>query len=170
MPRPMQEQATPRNPAGSETEARLVTIDTDVLKLIVDTHGGDLVRAELKDYPQTQTEGAPPFVMLNRSRERFYVAQSGLIGADGTDRSGQRPVLAAERRNYALGEAEALTVPLRLETEGVTITKEFVVRKGDYLVEVRYRVENRRDRPGWGACSVKFSAIASIPLRAAALA
>ena len=136
--------------AESETEARLVTIDTDVLKLIVDTHGGDLVRAELKDYPQTQTEGALPFVMLNRSRERFYVAQSGLIGADGTDRSGQRPVLVADRPNYVLGEAEVLVVPLHLESAGVTITKEFVVRKGDYLVEVRYRVENRRERPWVG--------------------
>ncbi|MCC6295886.1 MAG: membrane protein insertase YidC, partial [Pseudomonadales bacterium] len=83
-------------------------------------------------------------------RERFYVAQSGLIGADGTDRSGQRPVLVADRPNYVLGEAEVLVVPLHLESAGVTITKEFVVRKGDYLVEVRYRVENRRERPWVG--------------------
>lgn len=138
--------------AGAEAhpEGRLVTIQTDVLRLVIDTRGGDLVRAELLGYPQTQTAGSPPFVMLNRSRDRFYVAQSGLIGADGTDRSGERPVFVAARQNYALGEAEELSVPLRLEGEGVTVTKEFVVRKGDYLVDVRYRVENRKSSPWTG--------------------
>lgn len=141
---------SPEKTAAEEGGGRLVTVQTDVLRLVIDTQGGDLVRTELMTYPQTQREGSPPFVILNRSRDRFYVAQSGLIGADGTDRSGQRPAFVADRQSYVLGQAEELVVPLHLSSDGVTITKEFVVRKGDYLVEVRYRVENQRDGPWIG--------------------
>ena len=128
----------------------LVTIETDVLRLVVDTRGGDLVQTELPGYPQTLEEGAHPFVMFNRSGDRYYIAQSGLIGVNGTDSSGVRPTFVSDRQSYTLGEEAELVVPLSLESEGVRITKEFVVRSGDYLVEVRYRIENRRDSPWVG--------------------
>lgn len=128
----------------------LVTAETDVLRLVIDTQGGDVVRAELLHYPVTQAQGSPAFVMLNRTREHTYVAQSGLIGTSGTDRTGDRPVFTVDRNKFVLGDANELRIPLHLQQGEVGITKEFVLRRGDYLVDLRYRVENRGALPWEG--------------------
>lgn len=136
--------------SGQSTDSRLVTVETDVLRLVIDTQGGDLVRAELLHYPLSQEKDSPAFVMLNRTREHVYVAQSGLIGANGTDRDGERPIFTVERQKFVLGAADELRIPLHLQQGEIAITKEFVVRRGDYLVDLRYRVENRGASPWVG--------------------
>ena len=137
----------PDAPAG---EGRLITVETDVLRLVIDARGGDIVRAELLGYPAFQAPGAAPFLMLDRTREQVYVAQSGLIGARATDRAGVRPIFHAKRQAYRLGEGEELRVPLELQQDDISITKEFVLRRGDYLVEVRYQVQNHGEEPWAG--------------------
>ena len=141
--RQIEEAATPGN-------VRLVTVETDVLRVVIDTQGGDLVRAELLQYPLSQDEHADPFPMLNRTRDRIYVAQSGLIGPDATDRGGARPQFHAERDSYTLEAGGELRVPLRLLHGDVEITKEFVFRRGDYLIGIRYRLQNQGDQPWVG--------------------
>ena len=129
---------------------RLVTVETDVLRLVIDTHGGDLVRTELLRYPLSQEEDSPPFVMLDRTRQHTYIAQSGLIGPNGTDGGGGRPKFQVGRQHYELGDQEQLRIPLMLQQGDTVITKEFVVNRGDYLIEVRYRVDNQGQEPWIG--------------------
>lgn len=137
-------------PATGEGKARLVTVETDVLRVVIDTKGGDLVRAELLQYPLAQDEQADPFPMLNRTRDRIYVAQSGLIGPGATDRGGERPQFRADRDSYSLQTGDELRVPLRLQHGDIEIIKEFVFRPGDYLIGVRYRLQNQGDQPWVG--------------------
>ena len=69
----------------NEKSERVVTVSTDVLTVHIDTHGGDIVRVELPKHLADIDDKDTPFILLNRTATTTYIAQSGLIGANGTD-------------------------------------------------------------------------------------
>lgn len=139
----------PLEPA-SPGDSRLVQVSTDVLDVTIDTYGGDIVRVALPEHLQSG-ESTDPFVLLNRTRSHTYVAQSGLVGKDGTDTNEGRPRFSVEKGSFRLAEGrDELTVALTLRQDDALIVKEFVFRRGDYLLDVRYRVENTGPEP-WQA-------------------
>ena len=123
--------------------ARLVTVTSDVLEVTIDTLGGDIVRVALPQHLISQEPGADSFVMLNRTQSQTYIAQSGLIGRNGTDTAAGRPRFSVAKAHYELldGDAE-IVVDLHLEQDGATLTKRFIFKRDDYLVDVVYLVEN----------------------------
>lgn len=135
----------------AESSQRLISVRTDVLDLLIDTVGGDILRVALPQHLESLEEGADPFVLLNQTNSTTYVAQSGLIGPQGTDSGQDRPVFRASSSEFVLAEGQdELVVDLVLQQDGVGITKRFVFRRGDYLVDVDYQVENRTAEP-WQA-------------------
>ena len=122
----------------------LISAETDVLELIIDLEGGDIVQSALPAYPALIDNPDQPFLLLENGERRSYIAQSGLVGKDGID-SGSRARFTAAKTNYELDQGrDELQVDLFFETdEGVTITKRFTLRRGDYLVDVEYRVDNQ---------------------------
>jgi len=131
--------------------ARLVTVSTDVLEVVIDTYGGDIVRVALPEHRVAVENSAEPIVMLNRTATRTYIAQSGLIGQNGTDTGGSRPLFSVARDSYTLAaDADSLTVSLHLQQGAVLIEKQFVFRRGDYLLDVVYQVKNQGATP-WQA-------------------
>ena len=144
----------PRQTLESEAESnagRLVHIQTDVLDLTIDTLGGDIVRAALRKHLSEQGATGKPFVILNRTRSRVYVAQSGLIGPNGTDQKAKRPVFRTSHSEYALEDGQnQLVVTLELDQPGAKISKHYVFKPGEYLVGVQYEVENLSNSP-WQA-------------------
>jgi YidC/Oxa1 family membrane protein insertase len=141
-----QQDATAVAPAASTNDSRIVNIETDVLQLAIDLRGGDIVEAALPGYPVTLDSPDEPFLLLENNEQRAYVAQSGLIGADGIDSDG-RALYQAEQRHYVLApDAEQLQVDLTWRDDsGVTVTKRFTLRRGDYLVDVDFLVSNQSD-------------------------
>lgn len=138
-------------PEADTTAGRLIQVQTDVLDLTIDTLGGDIVRAALRKHLSEQSETGRPFVILNRTRSNTYVAQSGLIGPNGTDSKGQRPVFRAGRTAYTLEEGQdRLVVTLELDQPGTKILKHYIFNPGEYLIGVQYEVQNRSDSP-WQA-------------------
>lgn len=136
---------------GPAISARLVRVKTDVLDIQIDTHGGDIVQAGLVKHLTSLEPDAKPFILLNRTASHTYVAQSGLIGKNGTDTSAGRPLFTATSSQFELlaGEDE-LTVELLLQQNGVVIRKLFVFRRGDYLVDVVYQINNQSNE-SWSA-------------------
>jgi YidC/Oxa1 family membrane protein insertase len=57
-------------------------VTTDVLKLTLDTEGGSLVRAELLKFADT-VDKTHNFVLLDDSKDRIYLAQSGVVAGAG---------------------------------------------------------------------------------------
>lgn len=125
----------------AETERELITVETDVLRLKIDS-GGAIVFAELLNYPVSLEEGANPVVLLDQSTSLFHVIQSGLIGMDAPSHEHQ---FSAPRKAYSLGENESvLKVPLSWVSEqGVVVSKVFELERGAYRIRVRHQVENR---------------------------
>ena len=137
-------------PAGAQlntlttlNSTRLVTVTTPSLKMWIDLKGGDVVRVLLPKFPVEIDRPDVPFVLLDQSVQRTYIAQSGLIGADGTDSNGQRPLFSADRTDYQIYQGE-IEVVLRADVAGNPVEKIFRFRADDYLVDVEYRVRNNK--------------------------
>ena len=123
---------------------RLVVVTTDVFEVTIDTLGGDIVEVRLLEHLTAMPEdGGEPFTLLNRSRDSQYVAQSGLIGQNGTDTAEGRPQFAIAQSSYSMGETdETLYVDLTLDQNGVKIVKRFEFVSGDYSIGVHYLINN----------------------------
>ncbi|WP_339644354.1 membrane protein insertase YidC [uncultured Porticoccus sp.] len=137
--------STPVESTESETTTdRLLSVSTDVLNVLIDTRGGDIVRVSLPEHLTELEKDSPPFVLLNQTASTTYIAQSGLIGVDGTDNTEGRPLFKAAKNDYQLaGDADELHVDMVFQQNDVTITKRFSFTRGDHLIEVSYLVDNR---------------------------
>ena len=72
------------NAVGSET---LIEVHTDVMNLLINTKGGDIVELTLNKH-QTKLDAVDdPYQLLYRNKklQRTYVSSSGLLGANGID-------------------------------------------------------------------------------------
>ncbi|MGL4602330.1 MAG: membrane protein insertase YidC [Plesiomonas sp.] len=130
----------------SSTQGRLITVQSNVLSLTIDTLGGDVVKAELLKYPES-LNSTQPLVLLNNSAKHIYVAQSGLIGTDGIDTTAGRAQYQIEGDSFTLGQNQSeLRVPLTLVKNGVTYTKTFVLKPNSYAIDVNYGINNQSDK------------------------
>src|SRR5690606_9227674 len=128
----------------SPASGRLVTVRSDVLEVTIDTYGGDIVRTALLAHRESLDPRSDPFVILNRSANHTYIAQSGLIGPDGTDQNSTRPRFQVSGDDFALKPGEdTVVVPLVYRQGDVTITKQLILRRGDYLLDVAYSIDNQ---------------------------
>jgi YidC/Oxa1 family membrane protein insertase len=133
-------------------DTRLVTVTTDTFKVTIDTLGGDIVQVQLlKHLTEMAVDGGEPFTLLTRSKNNEYIAQSGLIGKNGTDTREGRPVYSVAQSNYTLEPGEqALNVDLNLSQKGVNIVKRFNFTPGEYVIGINYLIENNSYDP-WEA-------------------
>ncbi len=149
----------PATPAAvSEPQAapgsdRIIRVRTDVLEMEIDRLGGDIVRLSLLDYPRHVDTPDQPFTLLERSSTRTYVAQSGIVGANGTDSAEGRPTWQAEKGEYQLLDGEyELNVDLTLrQANGVDIIKRFTFERGSHLIRQSHIVRNNGGSPWQGA-------------------
>ncbi len=131
------------NGAVAEAESgSLIHIRTDVLDLLVDPRGGDIIQAALPQHDAVLNSDQP-FVLLEQNSNRTYVAQSGLIGQDGPDAAkGGRPLYTSQQTEYVM-DGDSLNVDLVLTTDsGIQVTKRFSFAKGEYKVGVEFIVNN----------------------------
>ena len=141
--------ATPADSIVSSTPVelsnRLVKVETPALLVWIDLKGGDIVRVQLPTYPVTLEEPDTPFLLMDQSATRTYIAQSALIGADGIDRSGERPLYSAPNASVLLNDGGEVT--LRTTVDGAKVTKTFVFEADSHLIDVRYDVTNVDQQP-----------------------
>ena len=131
------------------TSRKLISITSDQLQLQVDPVGGDIVEAKLLNHTVSQ-DSKEPFTLLTQKPGLTYIAQSGLIGRDGPDsRTEGRPVYSTTQEAYTLANgANELVVPLTwTNPEGITFTKEFVLKRDHFDVQVQYKVSNSAAKP-----------------------
>ncbi|MGM0481035.1 MAG: membrane protein insertase YidC [Pseudomonadota bacterium] len=129
-------------PTITRDSGQLIEVKTDVLDVVIDAKGGDIVSAKLQKFAES-LDSEDRFKLLQRSPGKLYIAQSGLIGPDGIDSSGGRAQFSVEQTEYELN-GERLEVPLTYVTDdGSQITKVFSFQRGKYHVDVRYEIENQ---------------------------
>ena len=126
------------------TPKERVVAATDVLKLTFDTEGGSLVRAEFPQHVD-MADKARHFVLLDDSKERVYVAQTGLIaGAAGGSLPTHKTVMTLMPGERQLKDGQQALV-LRFESPelgGVKLVKTYTLTRGSYAVKVKHEVVN----------------------------
>lgn len=131
--------------ASTTSGGKIISVITDTLILSIDTKGGDVVSANLAKFPVDQGS-EELYSLLKPSGDKLFVAQSGLIGPDGTDSQG-RPTYTTAANKYVL-EGDTLTVPLTLETpEGLQVTKNFIFTRNSHKIDVTYVIKNNTSVP-----------------------
>ncbi|MGB7996664.1 MAG: membrane protein insertase YidC [Photobacterium halotolerans] len=132
---------------GPSSSDKLIHIRTDVLDLTVDTLGGDIVEARLLAY-DNELDSSDPFVLLKNEPAHQYIAQSGLIGANGIDSTAGRAQLTAAGTDFVLADGQdELKVPLTYSKDGIEYTKTFTLTRDSYAVDVSYTINNQSDAP-----------------------
>jgi YidC/Oxa1 family membrane protein insertase len=144
---------TPNIPAIQPTPALantgdIITVSTDTFEISIDLTGGDVIFLALPKFLDQLEVGSDPFVILESSPGRQYVAQSGLIGANGVDSNG-RAVYQTSSSSYSMAENQnSLDVDLYLTTsEGTRVVKRYSFTRDSYLFDVSFIVENQSSQP-----------------------
>jgi YidC/Oxa1 family membrane protein insertase len=127
----------------AESTGHIVQVYTDVIQLAIDLNGGDIVELSLPKFLAHLDNPKGPFVLLEDNEALVYVAQSGLIGPDGIDNNGRAKFTASAPR-FILEEGEdTLVVDLKWQNDSeIKITKRLTLRRGDYMIDVEYLIEN----------------------------
>lgn len=135
--------ATPGAATPSNAPAPRVVVTTDVLRIEIDTRGGNIVTADLLAYPQQPKDTAHPVRLLDDSAAHFFEAQSGLVSAQAAP--DHTATFAAEKNAYALADGvDSVEVPLTwTDPSGVSVRKVFVFKRGSYAIEQREEITNK---------------------------
>ncbi|MFY0663585.1 MAG: membrane protein insertase YidC [Natronospirillum sp.] len=122
--------------------ASSIIIETDNVIVRVQLQGGDITELALKNHTVT-VDSDEPLRILESNANRTFIAQSGLIDAQGryVTRGGQFTA-ASERYTLADGSDE-LRVPMTLELDdGSILTKTLVFYRDQYDIDVEFSLNN----------------------------
>jgi YidC/Oxa1 family membrane protein insertase len=135
------------DPASANATAPVapVVVTTDVLRIEIDPRGGNIVVADLLAYPQQPKDFAHPVRLLDNSNATWFVAQSGLIGTQGSAIAApdHSALYHADKNSYALEAGDTLEVPLTwIDASGLTVRKVFTFKRGSYVIDQREEIHN----------------------------
>ncbi len=146
-------QDAPAVPAASTAPAstgKRVTVRTDMLEVEFDTVGADIRQVKLLGYPVVTEKSSKPLVLLSDSQTPYFVAQTGLLSSGAAPNHYAEYETDADR--YTLADAATeLRVPFRWrDASGLEVTKWYVFRRGDHLIDVEFEVKNGSAAPWQG--------------------
>ena len=118
-------------------------LSTDSLDLVVSADGGDVVSASLPRFPVRLDTPDQPFRLLENNNLRRYVAQSGLIGPDGIDASGDRARYASQGVTNNGDGSHTLTLAWTgNDPLGMQVYKRFTAHDDRYDIDVSFDIRN----------------------------
>ncbi len=127
-------------------------VQTDVIKLTFDTEGGSLVHSEfvkhvdLEDKAAVKAGTAKGVVLLDDSKDRVYVAQTGLVGAANLPTHKTIMTVTPGARKLVDGVNELVVKFESPESGaasgGVKLVKTYTLKRGAYDVAVKHEVVN----------------------------
>jgi YidC/Oxa1 family membrane protein insertase len=154
--------AVPGAAATAVAKAERITITTDVMKVDIDTAGGQVKRLELLKYKGTASpgwfggcfglfEGCKPDasgekneVLFDETATHTYLAQTGLVGAAAGSEAfpNHTTTFTAQPGVRTLADGKQVQLVLEAVQGGVKLTKTFTFTRGDYVIGVRQDVAN----------------------------
>jgi YidC/Oxa1 family membrane protein insertase len=125
-----------------------IEVTTDVLKLTFETEGGSLVRTEFLQHTDMADKGKN-FVLLDDSKDRVYMAQTGVIGgvATGAFPTHKTPMTVSGPRSLKDGDSELVVKFTSAEMGGIKLVKTYTLRRGAYDMAVKHELTNVSNAP-----------------------
>lgn len=131
--------------SASTPEQPQLHVSTDVLDILINLKGGELDQADLKDYPfRKDTPNIPVRLFSYEPPPTLYLLQSGLIGRAGEAAPTHLATWKSDQKSFVLAPgATELRVPLSwTDGQGLTVTKTFIFKRGQYAIGLDYDVKN----------------------------
>jgi YidC/Oxa1 family membrane protein insertase len=141
---------TPGAAAAGEAPAVLLHVSTDVLEIDINLKGGELDRADLKEYPlHKDTPNIPVRLLSYEPPPTLYLLRSGLLGTAGEAAPTHLAAWKSDQKSFVLAPgADELRVPLTWsDGAGLNVTKTFVFKRGQYAIGLDYTVKNDGTAP-----------------------
>ncbi len=131
----------PDGAAPAATPGEKIVVTTDLLRVEINTIGGEVARAELLKHKDS-ADSSRPIVLFESGAGRTYVGQSGLIGGKFPN---HRTLFTARDGARALDDGNTVSLVLDAEQEGVKLTKTYTFTRGEYEIGLRHEVANGSD-------------------------
>ena len=129
-----------------------IHVETDLLQVTLNTEGGDLRQADLLKHGKDTDNKDLPFRLMSDEGSQYFITQSGIKGAQGTDLHrypSHQALYSVSQNRYILGAGEnELRIPMVWSDpeSNLKITKTYIFKRDSYEIGMEYRVENGSDR------------------------
>lgn len=126
---------------------RSVSVRTDVLDLVIDLNGGDIVRADLRQYPVDKETPDVKVRLLNDTASDRWVFQTGFVSSPDSPAPTHQQPFTAMQESFALAEG-ADTLEVRLSWDGpgdLSAEKVYTFTRGQYAIDLDLTVRNGTD-------------------------
>ena len=134
---------------GSEQSAvqpqalKMVQVDTDVIRVMIDTRGGVIRSLKLKKYPTSLEQPDDWLELIHSDSDSVYIVQSGLRNK-AEKAPTHHSIYRSEQTTYQLADGDdELVVPIYWNEDGVEVVKTYHFRRGDYLIDLKHRIDNQ---------------------------
>ena len=124
--------------AAPAIKSERIIITTDVVKVDIDTLGGEVKRLELLKH-KDDLDKTKNIVLFTESAKRTYLAQTGLLGGDFPN---HKTIFVAKPGPRNLGNDNQVQLVLEAEQNGVKLTKTYTFKKNDYVIDMKHEVSN----------------------------
>ena len=128
----------------ASNNSQIVTVETDLLKLKIDSIGGTIKYSELLKYPESLDKNSQNMKLLNVDQKHYYIAQSGLRSSDNVDMPNHYSQYLVNAKEYKLQEGQnELRIPFTwTNAQGFNVVKTFVLSRDSYEVKIEYQIKN----------------------------
>ena len=130
-------------PAEAEgASQQRIIVETDVIRAEIDSLGGVIRSLKLKKFPVSLEQPDELLEIIHSRSDTLYLIQSGLRNKSNTAPT-HHSLYQVAQTEYRLEEgSDELIVPLHWQENGISVTKTYHFRRGDYLVDVKHRIVN----------------------------
>jgi YidC/Oxa1 family membrane protein insertase len=144
--------------AAARAPTSVVRVRTDVLDLLIDLQGGDLVRADLLGYPVDKESPDALVRLLDYAPESRWVFQTGLRSAADAPEPNHLAAYTSAGTDYVLSPGqEQLVVALEWANQGTLLArKTYTFRRGSYAVDLDLSLTNSTASPWRGAAYARM--------------
>lgn len=149
---PAHDSVAPVHAWVASPESSWITIENDVLKLKIDPRGGQITRAELKQY-QENMESDHVVRLVNHEPGQLLAPVSTVVDAKGS----LKPQYSSTKKHEQLKGNKPLKVKLNSQArDGLKVEKVYTLFPGRYDIELTQTVVNQGKSPWQGAFKTAF--------------
>jgi YidC/Oxa1 family membrane protein insertase len=132
-------------PAAAPVGGQTVEVRTDLYVADIDTIGGTITRVALDKHRDAQ-DPTKPYLALQRSADRTFIAQAGLIG-DGLPNHRTPYEVLPGPRTLAAGADEMQLKLQSIAANGDKVVQTLTFHRGSYVIDVAFEVTNAGSAP-----------------------
>ncbi|MFA6698542.1 MAG: membrane protein insertase YidC [Thiomicrospira sp.] len=148
-------------------QGKRVRVVTDTLELVIDSLGGDIRDARMLQHGMPNDRDTP-FHLMGDQGPLIYYAQNGLATpANAALPAPTHRAMYQIADNEFVMEGDELRVPMTWRENGIHVTKTYVFKRGSYLIDVEYQIENTTAQAWSGSLYSQFVRTAYDPYSSA---